>query len=112
MYSDIVAYSFIRPLLLIVYLLGAPINSSWTGASVRLYWSGKFLSSSVIKYELSVGRVEAGTDVLKFTETLQTEYLVTSSLLDQSTDFYVVLTAISASGLHSTVIQQFPGFSG
>ena len=69
---------------------------------LRLGWQGVFAASpSALVYEVSLGRLPGGSDVIQWVETMETDMDV--SPLEPNTDYYLTLTAVNAAGLSETV---------
>ena len=63
-----------------------------------------FLSSaSALLYEVSLGTLPGGSEVMQWVETMETTMDV--SPLEPSTNYYLTLTAVNAAGLSKTVTQ-------
>ncbi len=85
-----------------VYFTGVSISVIWLRSTeVQIIWTGVFSSSTRLVYEVSIGKIEGGSDILQWVETLDTHLVV--SPLHKSTDYYVTVTAINAVGLHEIV---------
>ena len=94
------------------YYIGVAINSSWSGDNVlTVDWSDRFTSPAPLYFELSLGTQMGSGSVRKWVElsTMATSYVVSSELLDRSEDYFVTVTAIGSSGLHSTASQLLAG---
>ncbi len=82
--------------------LGTAVSVIWLRSTeAQITWTGVFSSSTRLVYEVSIGKIEGRSDVLQWVETLDTHLVV--SPLHKSTDYYVIITAINAVGLHETV---------
>ena len=68
---------------------------------VDLSWDGLFVSSSPMFFEVSLGTILGGSDVMQWVETMHTGMRV--SPLVPHTDYYITVTAINAAGLPQTV---------
>ncbi|XP_022088109.1 uncharacterized protein LOC110977889 isoform X2 [Acanthaster planci] len=80
------------------------LRSSWLGdGTVDLAWDGLFSNpySSSLVYEVSLGTIPGGSDVMQWVETTETGMRV--SPLAPYTDYHLTLTAINAAGLSQTV---------
>ncbi|XP_038071216.1 uncharacterized protein LOC119740085 [Patiria miniata] len=79
------------------------LRSSWLGnTTVDLAWDGLFSSpSSSLVYEVSLGTIPGGSDIMQWVETMETGMRV--SPLAPFTDYHLTLTVINASGLSETV---------
>ncbi|XP_038050780.1 uncharacterized protein LOC119723938 isoform X2 [Patiria miniata] len=78
------------------------IRSTWLGdGTVDLAWDGLFSSSSSLVYEVSLGTIPGGSDIMQWVETMETGMRV--SPLAPFTDYHLTLTAINAAGLSHTV---------
>ncbi len=87
---------------LFVYFTGIAVSVIWLRSTeAQITWTGVFSSSTRLVYEVSIGKIEGGSDVLQWVETLDTHLVV--SPLHKSTDYYITLTAINAVGFHETV---------
>ena len=92
--------------------LGDVINATWiTDSELQLEWFGAFSSAAPLYFELSLGPQMGSGSILKWVElsTMATSFTVTNSRLRRSTDYFVALTAISYSGLHTNVNQLLAG---
>ncbi|XP_038050540.1 uncharacterized protein LOC119723761 [Patiria miniata] len=77
-------------------------SSSLGNTTVHLAWDGLFpSSSSTLVYEVSLGTIPGGSDVMQWVETIETGMRV--SPLAPYTDYHLTLTAINAAGLSQTV---------
>ena len=91
---------------------GAAINSSWTsGNTLHLNWGGKFISTGPLYYEYSLGTQVGSGSVTQWLETDQTSVSIISPRLTQNRDFFLTLTAIGSSGLHTNTNTLVPGVS-
>lgn len=91
-----------------VSIVGVAINESWSqGSMLTLDWTGKFVSPAPLYFELSIGTQLGSGRFRKWVELsmTQTSYSVSGGLLQHSEDYFVAVTAISSSGLHTTAIQ-------
>ena len=91
-----------------LFVLGVAINESWSeGSTLTLDWTGKFTSPTPLYFELSIGTQLGSGRLRKWVElsVAQTSYSVSDGLLERSEDYFITLTAISSSGLHTTAIQ-------
>ncbi|XP_022103276.1 uncharacterized protein LOC110986013 isoform X2 [Acanthaster planci] len=80
------------------------IRFSWLGdGKVDLAWDGLFSnpSSSSLVYEVSLGTIPGGSDIMQWVETMETGMRV--SPLVPYTNYHFSLTAINAAGLFQTV---------
>ncbi|XP_033637440.1 uncharacterized protein LOC117298344 isoform X1 [Asterias rubens] len=79
------------------------LNTTWegNGTLVDLSWDGLFVSSSPMFFEVSLGTILGGSDVMQWVETMHTGMRV--SPLVPHTDYYITVTAINAAGLPQTV---------
>ncbi|XP_071798435.1 uncharacterized protein [Asterias amurensis] len=78
------------------------LTSAWHGnGTVDLSWDGLFVSSSPLYFEVSIGTILGGSDVMQWVETTNTGMRV--SPLVSHTDYYLTVTAINAAGLPQTV---------
>ncbi len=96
----------------LLLFLGVAINASWSqDSTLTLEWLGKFLSPSPLYYELSIGPQLGSGGVLKWVEVsvAQTSYSTAGGLLQREGDYFVSLTAITSSGLHTTDTQLLAG---
>ncbi|XP_038050879.1 uncharacterized protein LOC119724031 [Patiria miniata] len=86
-------------------VVGPPslLRSSWpSNTTVDLAWGGLFSSpSSSLVYEVSLGTIPGGSDVMQWVETMESGMNV--SRLVPYTDYHLTLTAINAAGLSQTV---------
>ncbi len=84
------------------------INATWTSGStnsLQLNWSGRFSSPAPIYYEFSLGTQVGSGSIRRWVErdTDLTSVTITDARLSTEVDYFLSLTAISSSGLHSTV---------
>ena len=79
------------------------LTATWkgNGTLVDLSWDEMFLSSSPMFFEVSLGTVLGGSDVMQWIETMNTGMRV--SPLVPHTDYYLTVTAVNAAGLPETV---------
>ncbi len=78
------------------------LTSIWHGnGTVDLGWDGLFASSSPMFFEVSLGTVLGGSDVMQWVETMNTVMRV--SPLVPHTDYFLTVTAVNAAGLPKTV---------
>ncbi|XP_038057739.1 uncharacterized protein LOC119729229 [Patiria miniata] len=80
------------------------LSHSWLGdGRVDLTWDGLFSasSSSSLVYEVSLGTIPGGSDIMQWVETMEIGMRV--SPLAPFTDYHLTLTAINAAGLSQTV---------
>ena len=97
---------------MVLCTIGVAVNVSWSGdSSLSLDWSGKFRSPSPLYYELSIGPQLGSGRVLKWVELSMAEpsYTTARGLLRRDGDYFVSLTAITSSGLHTTSSQLIAG---
>lgn len=90
---------------------GAAINASWLQETLHLDWSEKFTSVEPLYFELSMGTQMGSGYIRKWVElsVAETSYSVGGGVLERSEDYFVALTAIGSSGLHTTAIQLIAG---
>lgn len=83
---------------------GVPINMTWTENTLLLDWEGRFNSSTPLYYEFSLGTQVGSGSIRRWVEleTDQTFVTVTDTRLNQGMDYFLALTAISSTGLHTT----------
>ena len=95
----------------ISFLSGSAINASWSHDSVlSLDWSGKFSSPTPLYYEISIGTQIGSGRVRKWVELSVAQSSYNGSLqLVTNEDYFVAVTAISSSGLHTTAIELLSG---
>jgi hypothetical protein len=96
----------------IYFHTGVDVNVTWTeGTHLTLDWTGKFRSPVPLYFELSIGTQLGSGRIRKWVELsmTQTSYSVSAGLLQRTEDYFVTLTAISSSGLHSTAVQLMAG---
>ncbi|XP_072034094.1 uncharacterized protein [Amphiura filiformis] len=83
-------------------LTGVTVGVKWLeDTKVQITWTGVFMSTSQLIYEVSIGTVEGGSDVLQWVETLDTH--LEMSPLHPSTDYYIAISAINTVGLYETI---------
>ncbi len=88
------------------------VNDTWLSSNTLSFdWSDKFSSPAHLRYELSLGTQSGSGSVLKWAGFSSEESLLTLShpRLFRSRDYYLTLTAISASGLSVTSYQVIAG---
>ena len=88
------------------------MNATWISDSeLQLEWFEAFSSPAPLYFELSLGPQMGSGSILKWVElsTMATSFTVTDSRLRRSMDYFVALTAVSYSGLHTTVNQLLAG---
>ena len=92
---------------------GMPINSTWTGNALLLEWEGLFTSPAPLYYEFSLGTQVGSGSIRRWVEleTDRTFVSVTDTRLNQETDYFLALTAISSAGRHTTVDRMVAGIS-
>lgn len=91
---------------------GIAFNVSWSDDSVlTVDWAGRFSSPAPLYFEFSLGTQKGSGSVRKWVElsTVETGYSVSSMLLQRVEDYFVTVTAITSSGLHSTTSQLIAG---
>lgn len=90
---------------------GSAINASWSHDSVfSLDWSGKFTSPAPLYYEISIGTQIGSGRVRRWVELSVAQSSYNGSLQFMANeDYFVAVTAISSSGLHTTAIQLLSG---
>uniref|UniRef100_A0ABM0GTS6 Uncharacterized protein LOC100370115 n=1 Tax=Saccoglossus kowalevskii TaxID=10224 RepID=A0ABM0GTS6_SACKO len=77
------------------------ISVNWLSTSeVEIDWTGLYASKSSMVYELTVGTVYGGSDVVKWLETMETRIRVSD--IDPSYEYHLTLTAINESGLYES----------
>ncbi len=88
--------------MLYLYLqTGTTLTVDWIeGTKVQIVWNGVFMSATPLIYEVSIGRIEGGSDVLQWIETLDTHMEI--SPFHRSTDYFITITAINSAGLYET----------
>lgn len=81
------------------------MNATWSNGSLHLDWSHTFVTTplSPLYFELSVGTQRGSGDITKWAliSMDHTHYTVTDSRLDEMTEYFVSVVAISSSGLHT-----------
>ncbi|KAI8519528.1 hypothetical protein Bbelb_027850, partial [Branchiostoma belcheri] len=88
---------------------GSSVVSQWQPPDIlHLDWTGNFLSQSELVYEISMGTVRGGSDVMQWVETMETAMTVTG--VDHSRAHYVIITAVNRAGLYVSQIER-PFFS-
>lgn len=88
------------------------VNDTWLSVNTLSFdWSNKFSSPAPLRYELSLGSQSGSGSVLKWAGFSSEESMLTLShpRLVRSNDYYLTLTAISASGLTVTSTQVVAG---
>eukprot|EP00058_Branchiostoma_floridae_P000533 XP_002586021.1 hypothetical protein BRAFLDRAFT_110187 [Branchiostoma floridae] len=76
-------------------------QSWWPQQGVMMFdWTGVFLSNSSLIYEVSIGTMAAGSDVMQWRETDKTEMRLDG--MDSNKEHYVVITAVNQAGLYTT----------
>ena len=68
-------------------------------------WSGKFKSTSPLTFELSLGTMTGSGIIQKWVElgTGHTHHTVSDGRLSRTKDYFLTVTAISSSGLYTSV---------
>ncbi|XP_078616228.1 uncharacterized protein LOC144884650 [Branchiostoma floridae x Branchiostoma japonicum] len=85
-------------------------QSWWPQQGVMMFdWTGVFLSNSSLIYEVSIGTMTAGSDVMQWRETENTEMRLDG--MDSHKEHYVVITAVNQAGLYTTksFVLSYPG---
>ncbi|XP_035696851.1 uncharacterized protein LOC118430248 [Branchiostoma floridae] len=85
-------------------------QSWWPRQGVMMFdWTGVFLSNSSLIYEVSIGTMAAGSDVMQWRETDKTEMRLDG--MDSNKEHYVVITAVNQAGLYTTecFVLSYPG---
>ncbi|XP_077997650.1 uncharacterized protein LOC144450798 isoform X2 [Glandiceps talaboti] len=81
--------------------MGTDIVSSWPELwKLVLHWDGVFQSNSSLIYEVTMGTVQGGSDVMKWTETDKEELELIG--IDHTKEHHVAITAINQAGLYNT----------
>ena len=91
---------------------GTPVNATWVAnTQIQLDWSSKFSSTASLRYELSLGTQMGSGSIRKWVglSSLQTSLLISDPQLTRNNDYFLSLTAIGSSGLHTTVSQMISG---
>ncbi|KAK2161993.1 hypothetical protein NP493_1549g00025 [Ridgeia piscesae] len=82
-------------------IMNASVSSHWPKQWIlNLDWTGVFLSNSSLFYEVNIGTVRGGIDVLNGLETERATLRITG--VDHTKHHYVTLTAINKAGLYAT----------
>lgn len=76
---------------------------------LSLDWTGKFTSPAPLYFELSIGRQKGSGHVLMWVELSTTEASYSLSSLRVEMDYFVSITAVTSSGLHTTATQLIAG---
>jgi hypothetical protein len=83
---------------------GNSMTGLWTDdGQLVLSWTDSFVSDTPLIYELTVGTHPGSGNVLQWLETTKTLYTLKESMVDQTIDYYVTVTAIDAAGLHASI---------
>ncbi|XP_066275498.1 uncharacterized protein [Branchiostoma lanceolatum] len=91
-------------------VMGNRFQSWWPQQGVMVFdWTDVFLSNSSLMYEVSIGTKAAGTDVMQWRETENTEMRLDD--VDSNKEHHVVITAVNQAGLYTTVsfMLSYPG---
>ncbi|XP_078657344.1 uncharacterized protein LOC144903237 [Branchiostoma floridae x Branchiostoma belcheri] len=84
---------------------GSSVISQWQPPDIlHLDWTGNFLSQSELVYEVSMGTVRGGSDVMQWVETMETAMTVTG--VDHSRAHYVIITAVNRAGLYVSQVHR------
>ncbi|XP_078573997.1 uncharacterized protein LOC144860568 isoform X2 [Branchiostoma floridae x Branchiostoma japonicum] len=84
---------------------GSSVVSQWQPPDIlHLDWTGNFLSQSALVYEVSLGTVRGGSDVMQWMETTETAMTVTG--VDHSRAHYVIITAVNRAGLYVSQVHR------
>ena len=96
----------------IIFCAGDLFNATWIAdGQLHLEWFESFTSPTPLYYELSLGPQMGSGSIIKWVElsTIQTAVTLSDERLQRSSDYFVALTAISYSGLHTTSNQLLAG---
>ena len=88
------------------------VNDTWLSRTqLSLDWTDKFSSPAPLRYELSVGYQRGSGSIVKWVELSSDQMSITLAhpRLERSRDYYLTLTAIGESGLHTTHNQVIAG---
>ena len=88
------------------------MNVTWVSdTQLQLDWFEYFTSPTPLYFELSLGPQMGSGSILKWVElsTMQTSIVISDGRLHRSSDYFISLTAISYSGLHTTANQLLAG---
>lgn len=95
-----------------MHFVGGKVNATWLSASqLQLDWTDKFSSPAPLRYEISLGSQRGSGSIRMWAEfsSEQTSLILSDPRLMRRLDYYLSLTAISASGLHTTMSQVIAG---
>lgn len=88
---------------------GLAINASWSGDNELVFdWSGKFTSPAPLYFEISVGTQMGNGRISRWVELSMTQTSYTVQLR-RDMDYFIAVTAISSSGLHTTSTEMLAG---
>ncbi|XP_078575732.1 uncharacterized protein LOC144861635 [Branchiostoma floridae x Branchiostoma japonicum] len=86
-------------------VIGFSVVSKWQPPDIlHLDWTGNFFSQSALVYEVSLGTVRGGSDVMQWMETTKTTMTVTG--VDHSRAHYVIITAVNRAGLYVSQVHR------
>ena len=88
------------------------MNATWLSqGQLHLDWLESFTSPAPLYYELSLGPQMGSGSIVKWVElsTIQSSIVISDRRLQSSSDYFVALTAVSYSGLHTTSNQLLAG---
>ncbi|XP_078585869.1 uncharacterized protein LOC144867679 [Branchiostoma floridae x Branchiostoma japonicum] len=84
---------------------GSSVVSQWQPPDIlHLDWTGNFISQSALVYEVSLGTVKGGSDVMQWVETTETAMNITG--VDHSRAHYVIITAVNRAGLYVSQVHE------
>ncbi|XP_072033178.1 uncharacterized protein [Amphiura filiformis] len=89
-------------------ITGQDVMKKWqNNDTLMVSWQDAFHSNTRLWYEVSIGTISGGSDVMQWVET--TEFQISVFPLKKLTDYYITLTAINSVGLSSTINVIFNG---
>ena len=88
---------------------GTDVNVTVLPPNLLIEWPNKFVSSVPLYYEVSVGSRMGSGSVVRWLETTGTSIQTSNPQLSSEKDYFITLTAITYTGLHTTYTQLVPG---
>ncbi|XP_078574183.1 uncharacterized protein LOC144860694 [Branchiostoma floridae x Branchiostoma japonicum] len=86
-------------------LNGSSVDSEWQLPDIlHLNWTGNFITRSSLVYEVSLGTVRGGSDVMQWVETKETSMTIRG--VDHSRAHYVIITAVNRVGLYVSQVYE------
>jgi len=88
--------------------IGARPNITISPSNVLIEWTGTFMSTIPLYYEVSFGNRMGSGSVVRWLETMNTSLQITDTRLSTQESYFLTLTAVSYAGLHNTIIEFVP----